>query len=256
MNVATTSCRRCAKPTTCSSRTSRRRNIRESSSRTISSWTSGDVAGAPGSYLFLRGWIYPTDASINVALGTAVGDQDQRRRRSRCVTRRASGKPPSPSIGFPSGKNKTMIIDLAGKFPTADHHVRIRTNMQIYWDQAFVARDLANSAAKITTLRAAVRRPALPRFLPHVPEGRPLRPVLVRVRRCREGNAVAADRGRVHALRRRAASAPEPGRHVRHHGRRATRRRSSSTRAPRTRCPRDGSATSCSTAMAGSRTLI
>jgi NAD(P)-dependent dehydrogenase (short-subunit alcohol dehydrogenase family) len=34
-----------------------------------------------------------------------------------------------------------MVIDLAGIFPTSDHHVRIRTNMQIYWDRAFVARD-------------------------------------------------------------------------------------------------------------------
>ena len=42
-------------------------------------------------------------------------------------------------IGFPSGKDKTIVIDLAGKFPTRDHHVRIRTNMQIYWDQAIVA---------------------------------------------------------------------------------------------------------------------
>ena len=46
-----------------------------------------------------------------------------------------------------------MIIDLAGKFPTADHHVRIRTNMQIYWDQAFVARDLADSKTTVTTLQ-------------------------------------------------------------------------------------------------------
>src|SRR5687768_14735684 len=28
----------------------------------------GDAAGRPGTFLFLRGWIYPTDASINVAL--------------------------------------------------------------------------------------------------------------------------------------------------------------------------------------------
>ncbi|MEP6550329.1 MAG: FG-GAP-like repeat-containing protein, partial [Gemmatimonadales bacterium] len=111
----------------------------------------GASAGGADTFLFLRGWIYPTDASINVALG-----------------QQSSIKPASPSlevrdaagrwrtaianIGFPSGKDKTMVIDLAGKFPTADHHVRIRTNMQIYWDQAFVARTLAAGPAKISTL--------------------------------------------------------------------------------------------------------
>ena len=110
----------------------------------------GNAAGGPGTYLFLRGWIYPTDASINVALG-----------------QQSAIKPASPSlevrdaegrwrtavadIGFPSGKNKTIVVDLAGKFPTADHHVRIRTNMQIYWDEAFVSRDLA-AQVRTTTL--------------------------------------------------------------------------------------------------------
>jgi len=32
-----------------------------------------------------------------------------------------------------------MVIEIAGIFPTRDHHVRIRTNLQVYWDQAFVA---------------------------------------------------------------------------------------------------------------------
>ena len=111
----------------------------------------GEAAGTPGSFLFLRGWIYPTDASINVAL-----------------SQQSSIKPASPSlevrdangrwrtviadIGFPSGKDKTIVVDLNGKFPTADHHVRIRTNMQIYWDQAFVASDVSDGPAKITTL--------------------------------------------------------------------------------------------------------
>jgi hypothetical protein len=111
----------------------------------------GDVAGGPGTFLFLRGWIYPTDASINVALGQqsaikvespSLEVRDARRQWRTAIA----------NIGFPSGKDKTMIVDLAGKFLTADHHVRIRTNMQIYWDQAFVSRDLANTPVKTTTL--------------------------------------------------------------------------------------------------------
>jgi len=111
----------------------------------------GSAAGGADSYLFLRGWIYPTDASINVALGQqsslklASPSLEVRDGKGRWRTVIAD-------IGFPSGKDKTIVVDLAGKFPTADHHVRIRTNMQIYWDQAFVSRAVANGPAKITTL--------------------------------------------------------------------------------------------------------
>ena len=111
----------------------------------------GSDAGQPGTSLFLRGWIYPTDASINVALS----QQTSIKLASPSLeVRDAKGKwrTAIADIGFPSGKDKTIVVDLAGKFPTADHHVRIRTNMQIYWDQAFVARALANSPVKITTL--------------------------------------------------------------------------------------------------------
>jgi hypothetical protein len=111
----------------------------------------GETAGHPDTFLFLRGWIYPTDASINVALGQqtsiklASPSLEVRSANGRWQTAIAS-------IGFPSGKDKTMVVDLAGKFPTADHRVRIRTNMQIYWDQAFVARAVADSSTKITSL--------------------------------------------------------------------------------------------------------
>ncbi|MDP9201144.1 MAG: CRTAC1 family protein, partial [Gemmatimonadota bacterium] len=111
----------------------------------------GDAAGRPGTFLFLRGWIYPTDASINIALGqqsaikVASPSLEVRDAKDRWRTAIAN-------IGFPSGKDKTMIVDLAGRFPTTDHHVRIRTNMQIYWDQAFVSRDLASGQVKTTTL--------------------------------------------------------------------------------------------------------
>jgi Tfp pilus assembly protein PilF len=111
----------------------------------------GQAAGGPGALLFLRGWIYPTDASINVALSQQSSIKISP---PSLEVRDAVGRwhTAIPDIGFPSGKDKTIVVDLAGKFPAADHHVRIRTNMQIYWDQAFVARDLTNSAVKVTTL--------------------------------------------------------------------------------------------------------
>jgi hypothetical protein len=110
----------------------------------------GADAGGPRTYLFLRGWIYPTDASINVALS----QQSTIKVTSPSLeVRDAKGKwrTAIANLGFPSGKDKTMIVDLAGKFPTTDHHVRIRTNMQIYWDEAFVSRTLPENPVKVTT---------------------------------------------------------------------------------------------------------
>ena len=113
----------------------------------------GPDAGRPHTFLFLRGWIYPTDASINVALSqqTAI-----RVAAPSLEVRGGNGewRVAIPSLGFPSGKDKTMIVDLAGRFPTADHRVRIRTNMQIYWDQAFVSSTISDSSVKTTPLAA------------------------------------------------------------------------------------------------------
>jgi len=40
-------------------------------------------------------------------------------------------------IGIPAGKNKTIAVDLTGKFRSADRQVKIATDMQVYWDSAF-----------------------------------------------------------------------------------------------------------------------
>ena len=104
-------------------------------------------AGRAGTLLLLRGWIYPSDASINVALSqqhtlrSELPALDVRDARGRWV-------PARTSVGFPSGKDKTVVIDLAGMFPTHDHLLRLRTNLQIYWDQAFVADDVNGGAVK------------------------------------------------------------------------------------------------------------
>ena len=55
-------------------------------------------------------------------------------------------------IGIPAGKNKTITVDLTGKFLSDDRHVRIETDMQIYWDMAFFTVGAQSVPMEITTL--------------------------------------------------------------------------------------------------------
>ena len=112
----------------------------------------GSLAGMDSVFLFLTGWIYPTDASINFALAQSPALQ--------VVPLQVQVQDPAgrwrtviPDLGFPAGKNKTVIADLTGKFLSADRRVRIRTNMEIYWDRAFVAATASASPVTVTTLR-------------------------------------------------------------------------------------------------------
>jgi Tfp pilus assembly protein PilF len=41
-------------------------------------------------------------------------------------------------MGFPAGLPRTIVVDLTGKLPQGTQHIRIKTNLQIYWDQVLV----------------------------------------------------------------------------------------------------------------------
>lgn len=41
-------------------------------------------------------------------------------------------------MGFPAGLPRTVVADLSGKMPSDARRIRIRTNLQIYWDQILV----------------------------------------------------------------------------------------------------------------------
>jgi tetratricopeptide (TPR) repeat protein len=41
-------------------------------------------------------------------------------------------------MGFPAGLPRTIVVDLTGKLPPHVRHIRMRTNLQIYWDQILV----------------------------------------------------------------------------------------------------------------------
>src|SRR5436190_16936592 len=79
----------------------------------------GNVAGMDSVFLFLTGWIYPTDASINFALAQSHALQVVP---LHVQVKDAAGRWRTviPDLGFPAGKNKTVIADLTGKFLSAD----------------------------------------------------------------------------------------------------------------------------------------
>jgi hypothetical protein len=111
----------------------------------------GNTGQSAGLYLFLNGWIFPTDASINVALSQSSA---------------LKVSPPSIQVmnkkgewvtvidnpGFPMGKDKTVIADLTGKFLSADHRIKISTNMEIYWDYIFFSDKLSTAPVSSTLL--------------------------------------------------------------------------------------------------------
>ena len=111
----------------------------------------GDIPNKAPVTLFLTGWIFPTDTSINVALfqnpeisphfpSVAVKDTT------------GEWKTVIDMIGLPAGKNKTITVDLTGKFLSDDRHVRIETDMQIYWDAVLFTVGTQDVPIEMTTL--------------------------------------------------------------------------------------------------------
>ena len=106
--------------------------------------------------LLAYGWIYPTDSSINVALGqsslpaprgVAVEALDGKGRWSVM----------HGDLGFPAGKLKTMVIPVErmadGRFP---RRLRLRTNLEIYWDRIAYAPPRGDAPRETRRLAPAV----------------------------------------------------------------------------------------------------
>jgi hypothetical protein len=115
----------------------------------------GAHANADRLTLVASGWIYPTDSSINVAIGqgTAVKPSGLA---LEALDRQGKWRVVNADLGFPAGKNKTMLIDLSQiKGAT---RLRLRTNLEIYWDALIVAQEVT---APLRTKRLDAREAEL-----------------------------------------------------------------------------------------------
>ncbi len=101
--------------------------------------------------LYLTGWIFYADTSINVSLAQRK-DIAASAPVLEVPDGRGGWKTAIASMGYPAGKTKTMPVDLSDVLDRADPRVRIRTNLAIYWDRIFYTVDEAPAPVRMTRL--------------------------------------------------------------------------------------------------------
>lgn len=103
-------------------------------------------------YLIAKGSIHDTESSLNVAItqgerwkahGLSLEVQDER----------GNWVVAQSNLGFPAGRKKTILFNLTDLLrPDAPRRVRIRTNLEIYWDQIQWAEGLPDAPVKTVRL--------------------------------------------------------------------------------------------------------
>ena len=102
-------------------------------------------------FLYLYGWIFPTDASINAS----ISQSDELHMTPpviEAINEAGAWEVIDINLGFPMGKDKMLVAELTGKVSGTDPRIRIRTNMQLHWDQIFFSQGEPDVPVRATTL--------------------------------------------------------------------------------------------------------
>ena len=113
----------------------------------------GEDAPASGPlWLIASGWMHPTDSSINVAI--SQGQHEQAKPLSLEIPDGRGGwEVVRPNMGFPAGRNKICLFDLTNVFSSGiPRRLRLRTNLEVYWDSLEWAVGLPGAELKTTRL--------------------------------------------------------------------------------------------------------
>jgi hypothetical protein len=96
--------------------------------------------------------MHPTDSSINVAI--SQGQQEQAKPLSLEIPDGKGGwQVVRPNMGFPAGRNKICLFDLTDVFkPGIPRRLRLRTNLEVYWDSLQWAAGISNTELKTRRL--------------------------------------------------------------------------------------------------------
>ena len=107
-------------------------------------------------WLIARGWLHPSDSSINIAI--SQGNDEKPKWLSLEVPDGQGGwRVAKQNLGFPAGRNKICLVDLTGIFrPGIQHRLRLRTNLEVYWDQIQWAQGQPAGPMKVQRLAPSI----------------------------------------------------------------------------------------------------
>lgn len=121
--------------------------------------------------LLLYGWVDYADSSSNLAASQAGVEASPP---SLAISEGGRFLPLAPSIGFPAGLPKTMVVPLPEREYGSTVTLRLSTNMRIYWDRIEIAEAAPDADIRLVELdpeTADLRFAGYPE--PHRPAGRP-----------------------------------------------------------------------------------
>ena len=110
----------------------------------------GTAAASNHAVLILHGWVDWADGST--FLGAMQEHRDLTFPYLQVKDGAGKWRTVVEDMGMPSGKPKTMAVDLSGKFLSASREVRIVTNLCVYWDEIYLAEDDTPPQARLTTI--------------------------------------------------------------------------------------------------------
>ena len=109
----------------------------------------GDAAPDNRAILVLNGWVDWADGSTFLQ---AAQESREGLMTPSLQVKDAQGRWQTviEDMGMPSGKPKTIVVDLTGKFLSKSREVRIATNLCVYWDEIFLSSGPAQAQARLT----------------------------------------------------------------------------------------------------------
>jgi Tfp pilus assembly protein PilF len=87
-------------------------------------------------WLIAHGFVHPTDTTVNMAMSQPDDYVPPKGLSLEAPDGKGGWRVVDPAVGFPAGKKKTMLIDLTKVMTiSSPRRIRLRTNMEVYWDK-------------------------------------------------------------------------------------------------------------------------